>query len=90
MIQGMFFLVAGIGVGWFLRNKPRILRINSRLTDAVIFMLLFFMGISVGINEQLVTGFGQIGIQSIGLTLFAMAGSILITFVLVSLFMQQK
>ena len=90
MVQSMFFLVAGIWVGWFLRNKPRILRINSGLTNAVVFMLLFFMGISVGINEQVVTSFGQIGIQSIGLTLFAMAGSILTTFILVRLFMQQK
>ena len=79
-------LVAGIILGVFLRDYTTIIKIFSRLTDGAIFLLLFFLGISVGMNEQVISNFQKIGLQSFVITILATLGSILVSYIVYKIF----
>jgi uncharacterized membrane protein YbjE (DUF340 family) len=83
-------LLTGIIIGYLLRNKRKIIRISTRLTDGAIFLLLFFLGVSVGMNERVISNFQHIGLQSFLLTIFATIGSILVTFVFYRIFLKRR
>lgn len=90
MIIGISLLVIGIFLGYFLRNQSRILLISSRLTDGAIFLLLFFLGVTVGMNEKIISNFQSIGLQSLIITLFATIGSIAVTYVFYRIFFSKR
>jgi uncharacterized membrane protein YbjE (DUF340 family) len=90
MTIGIVLLLTGIIIGYLLRNKRKIIRISTRLTDGAIFLLLFFLGVSVGMNERVISNFQHIGLQSFLLTIFATIGSILVTFVFYRIFLKRR
>lgn len=69
-------MVIGIIAGYFLRRIPDI-KIIGKLITGFIFLLLFFLGISVGHNETIVNNLTTIGLQALIITVGALAGSIL-------------
>ncbi len=79
MIIGIALLVVGIFTGYLLRNRKKLIALGSRFTDGAIFMLLFFLGLSVGSNQAVVSNFNQLGLQAFLLTVLATLGSILVT-----------
>lgn len=69
-------IILGIIAGYFLRNSNIVKHIGNLLT-LVIMALLFFLGISVGANKQLVNNFVNIGWDASVLTIGGMLGSVL-------------
>ncbi|MFW5915977.1 MAG: LysO family transporter, partial [Bacteroidota bacterium] len=63
MIIVVVLLVIGILLGYLLRDQSKILWISSKLTDGAIFLLLFFLGVTVGTNEKIISNFQNIGLQ---------------------------
>lgn len=57
-----------LAVGWFLSNKGLIheslLKKISHIQTLILFALIFVMGIRVGMDEQVVSSIGQIGIKA--------------------------
>ena len=90
MVTVIGLLVLGMLTGYLLRKRKRLIAVGSRLTDASIFILLFFLGVSVGMNEQVVTNFRNIGLQAFLLTLLATLGSVLVTWLFHILFFRNK
>lgn len=90
MIIGIGLLVLGIVIGLFLHNKKKIIKIFTKLTDVSIFLLLFFLGVSVGMNDRIISNFQDIGLQSVSITIAATAGSVLITYIVYRLFFKKK
>lgn len=86
MAFGIALLVAGIILGVFIRDYKTLIKVISRLTDGAIFLLLFFLGISVGMNEQIITNFQKIGLQSFIITILATVGSILVSYMVYKIF----
>lgn len=76
MLYIILFIVAGIPVGYFLRNSSFVKKVDTFLT-AIIVLLLFFLGVSVGSNEQVITNFGAIGFDAFILTIGGTLGSVL-------------
>ena len=62
-------MVAGIFIGYFLRRNEKILRINEKLVSGAIYLLLFFLGIMVGTNKQVLNHFDTLGMQALIITL---------------------
>mgnify|MGYP006282520337 CR=1 FL=1 len=89
MIIGIGLLILGIILGVLIRGRISWIRIFSRLTDGAIFLLLFFLGISVGMNEQVISRFEKIGLQSFMITLLATMGSILVSFLVYTFFFKK-
>ena len=77
MVTVLLLMTLGIILGWILHKKKKFLKITSELTNWAIYLLLFLLGLSVGTNEKILNNFNQIGTQAILITLFAVAGSIL-------------
>lgn len=76
MIYIFLPIIVGIAIGYLLRNRS-IAKHSNKLLNIVIMLLLFFLGVSVGNNEQVVNNFGTIGIDAFILTVGGTLGSLL-------------
>lgn len=72
----------GIGVGFYLNRFPKLLRLNERLTSFAIYLLLFLLGIAVGLNEQVINNLHSLGLQALIITIGSVSGSIFICWLL--------
>lgn len=82
MIEIIIIMCAGIFSGIFLRGKKSILALLDKVTLAAIYLLLFLLGLSVGIDEYIISSFPVIGFSAIVLTLSAIAGSVFFSWIL--------
>lgn len=72
-------MIAGVITGLYLRRFNN-LKLIGKFITGFIFLLLFFLGISVGNNPNIVSNLPAIGVQSIIITTGGLAGSILAAF----------
>ena len=73
-------MLCGIAMGYLLRNKNT--RIVSRIITALIWLLLFLLGIEVGSNPRIVMGMQTLGIEALLLTIGGSIGTILFSWIL--------
>jgi uncharacterized membrane protein YbjE (DUF340 family) len=74
IIIGCF--IAGIVLGRLLRSRQQVIKIADRFTMWAVFLLLFVLGVSVGVNQQVLANVGSLGLQAGVLSLGAIVGSI--------------
>ena len=72
----ILLFAAGIIVGRFIRNNRFARRGIDRLVTFAVYLLLFLLGISVGINDKIINDFSRIGYTAVLLTLGAVLGSL--------------
>ena len=89
MITVLALMTAGIFIGWLFQNKKKFLKINSELTNWAIYLLLFLLGVSVGTNEKILNNFDKIGLQAISITIFAVIGSIMVSWITYIMFFKK-
>lgn len=70
-------MTAGIVIGYLIRKKSKILRMNEQFVSWAIYLLLFFLGIMVGTNKQVLAHFDTLGLQALVITFGAVSGSLL-------------
>lgn len=78
MLTVFIIMLVGIASGYFLRNISQ-LKMVGKLISVFIFLLLFFLGVGVGKNEEIVNNFPVIGLQAGVITAGALAGSIFLS-----------
>jgi len=76
----MFFLTAGMAVGYFLRKRGGIIKLADNVTTGAICLLLFLLGLSAGGNEIIINSFAKLGVQALVLTAGAVSGSVIISY----------
>lgn len=81
MITVLLIMLAGIATGFLLRQKPMVLKISGKLTSIAIYILLFLLGISVGLNKTILNHFDRIGFQAFLITLGAISGSVAVLWI---------
>lgn len=69
------FMFAGIACGYFLRRWKITLIYKIILT--LIWLLLFLLGLEVGVNQVIISQFGRLGLQAFFLAAGATFGSVL-------------
>ena len=74
-----FMLIGGV-LGYFLRNRE--FGYISKAIMILICLLLLLLGIEVGQNPQIIDGLATIGVESLVITLGAVAGSALMALLL--------
>ncbi|NOQ23756.1 MAG: LysO family transporter [Bacteroidales bacterium] len=89
MIIVLILMSFGIGIGWFLHKHKKFIKITSELTNWAIYLLLFLLGLSVGTNDEILNNFDEIGYQSIIITVFAVMGSVLVSWLCFTLFFKK-
>ncbi len=75
MYTVLLFIIGGMATG-FLFRKKKIGFINHVIT-ALIWLLLFVLGIEVGLNDHVVKQFHLLGLEAFLIALFATTGSVI-------------
>lgn len=75
MIYILLCLAAGIAVG-YLARKHTAVKYTGSLLSVTIMLLLFFLGLSVGSNGQVVQNFTAIGLDAFLITVGGTLGSL--------------
>ena len=73
MLKIVMIMLCGIGTGYLLRNKK--MSFIGRVITALIWVLLFLLGIEVGANPRIINGLQTLGLEAIVLTLAGSLGS---------------
>ncbi len=73
MLKIVMIMLGGIGTGYLLRNRK--MSFIGRLITALIWVLLFLLGIEVGANPHIVKGLQTLGLEAIVLTIAGSLGS---------------
>ncbi|GAU08463.1 LysO family transporter [Desulfoplanes formicivorans] len=79
-IIGIF--MAGITLGFVMRGHQNLLHLGSRLADLALYTLLFILGLSLGVDKQLMADLPHLGLTGLVLALAAVVGSIVCAFFL--------
>ncbi len=82
-------MIFGIVAGYFLRRIPNI-TIIGKLITGFIFLLLLFLGISVGKDEMIISNLSTIGVQALIITLAAIMGSVALSWIVYVRFFKNK
>lgn len=76
MLNIILIILSGVVVGYFVRNIPRVKHVGTAIS-IIIMLLLFFLGVSVGANEEVVRNFSSIGMDALIITLGGTSGTVL-------------
>lgn len=80
MLTIILIMVGGIMIGRILRNRN--LSLLSSIINVLIWTLLFLLGVEVGGDERIVKGIANLGAEALGISVAAVAGSVLFAWVL--------
>ena len=76
MLLVLLCLCAGILLGIVLRRRERFLKVIDQLTVWFIYIFLFLLGLTVGLNREIIAQFGRLGMQAIIIALACVIGSL--------------
>ena len=74
MLKIVAIMLSGMAVGFLLRKRR--LRVVPHLVTVLIWLLLFFLGIEVGENRQVIEGITSLGLEALLLSLAGLAGTV--------------
>lgn len=86
----LILMLAGILLGLALGKNPIILKINEKLLNVAIYILLLLLGISVGSNDKIIDNLYNIGLQALIITIGAIAGSVALCWIIYKTFFHLK
>lgn len=67
-------MLSGMAVGVLLRKRR--LRIVPHAVTVLIWLLLFFLGVEVGGNPQVINGITSLGLEALWLSIAGLAGTV--------------
>ncbi len=76
IILGLMTL--GMIIGVSIRHKKKVIKQVNKLVTISVYLLLFLLGISVGLNDELVSNLDTLGVHALIITLMAVLGSVLL------------
>ncbi len=80
MLKIVAIMLSGMAVGFLLRKRR--LKVVPHAVTVLIWLLLFFLGIEVGSNPQVVGGIRDLGIEALWLSLTGIVGTVLFSWAL--------
>lgn len=86
----LILMLTGIILGLVLGKYPIIPKINEKLLNIAIYILLLLLGIAVGSNNKIITNLYTIGVQSLIIAIGAIAGSVVICWMIYKTFFHLK
>lgn len=80
----------GMGIGFLIRNRKKLLKIIDAGSGYLVYLLLFLLGAAVAKNPEVIKNFLNIGATALCLTLGAVGGSVFLAFFLSRFFFKRK
>ncbi len=90
MIGVLSVMTLGIVLGLAFRSKTKLIQLFNKSTIWIIFILLFFMGISIGKNPTIMENLDTIGLRGLELALVSVIGSSLLSWLVYHLFFKKE
>jgi len=90
MTTVLLIMLAGILTGFAINRFPLAIKINDKLISWAIYLLLFLLGISVGLNKTIVQNLDKIGVQALIITVGAISGSVLTLWLLYRILFREE
>lgn len=90
MNEILIVMTLGMIIGYLLRKNEVVFQYVDKIIMGTIFLLLFCLGLSVGLNEKVIANFHLIGLNALLLTSGAIAGSIGISWGVYLLFFRRR
>ena len=90
MISILLILTSGILIGLLLISKPKLHLIINHLLNWSIYLLLFFLGISVGTNQEVLSNLSKLGYQAISIAVASITGSVILSKILFKIIFKSK
>ncbi len=81
MFEVIACLIAGILVGFLLRDKEKLISLSDQTSVYAIYLLLFLLGLSAGGNKIVLSSFARLGWMAFVLTAGSIVGSVLLSWV---------
>lgn len=89
----MFYIIltmfAGIGIGYIIRNFKSLTYIGKTIS-VTIYVMLFFLGVKIGTDENILKNLSGIGLQALVLALAGISGSVLAAWAVYRYFFKGK
>ncbi|MCL3779427.1 DUF340 domain-containing protein [Prolixibacteraceae bacterium JC049] len=86
MITVLILMAAGIAVGLFIDKYPKLIKKVDQLITWSIYLLLFLLGIAVGVNDKIINNLDTIGVSALVITVGAVLGSVCMAWVVYKFF----
>jgi uncharacterized membrane protein YbjE (DUF340 family) len=80
MLKIVAIMLSGMAVGFLLRKRR--LRVVPHAMTVLIWLLLFFLGVEVGENPQVINGISSLGLEALWLSLTGIVGTVLFSWAL--------
>ena len=90
MLTTVSILILGILTGVVLKHQKSIIKVSSKLTDVSVYLLLLFLEISIGANDDVWNNLSTIGVTALAISVMGIIGSVLVSFVVFKLFFSKK
>lgn len=86
MAMILIVLTGGIILGFLMNKHEKMIRTADRIMNWSIYLLLFLLGLSVGVNETIIRNIHTIGVKALILTAGAILGSVIASYIVNRLF----
>ena len=90
MFTVVIIMAAGMLTGFLLRKRKKLISSSEKLVMWAIYLLLFLLGVAIGVNDQILERFAELGFQALAITLGGIAGSIFMGWIVFSVFFRDK
>lgn len=85
-----FTLLLGVAVGAMIKFNEKQVKIISQLQTLGVLILLFVMGISVGVNPDIVNKLSEIGISALVFALLTTLMSVVVVYIVTTVYMRRE
>jgi len=93
-MSSVLLYLALLIVGGFLSYKgfihKQLMDKIDKLQLACLFILLFIMGMRIGMDDKIISAFAKIGVHAVIFSVFTVAGSILVVHIFVKIFRRKE
>lgn len=90
MFTVVLIMAAGMLAGFLMRKHKKLISFTEKLVMWAIYLLLFLLGVAIGVNDQILERFADLGLLALAITLGGVAGSIFMGWVVFSVFFIEK
>ncbi|MBW6479041.1 MAG: lysine exporter LysO family protein [Bacteroidales bacterium] len=90
MFTVVIIMAAGMLAGYLLRKHKKLISLSERLVMWAIYLLLFLLGVTIGVNDQILERFAEMGWLAFIIAVGGIGGSILIGWLVFTFFLKSK
>jgi len=77
MLIVIAIMAVGMLVGYLIRKRIMLVKINDKLIKYAIYLMLFIFGLSIGSNEVIIKNLSTLGLKAFVLAVAVVLGSII-------------